>query len=236
MTTFSASLPRTRDLPWSRAILASMTAVSVLIAIVPQAAWAQTSSEASPEEQERAREVLRQKESDPSKEENLEQILNQTQQDYSLVKQGWWDIFLNVDYTYFGDARSQDALVLEQTRSGRNQPPTLQVLDFRPIDIVQDAQHTLTPRLTVDYGLLDNLSLGFALPVVAKYDNVDDVTEFDIGDVSLRLRWQPFPACLDRRAGPCWERSRRLPVPVRLRQNSVRNSPPEMASTRPAWV
>ncbi|MGB2942614.1 MAG: hypothetical protein WBB79_07300, partial [Candidatus Macondimonas sp.] len=66
--------------------------------------------------------------------------------------------------------------------------------DFRPIDVVQDAQHTLTPRLTVDYGLLDNLSLGFALPVVGKYDNVDDVTEFDIGDVSMRLRWQPFSA------------------------------------------
>lgn len=75
-----------------------------------------------PAEQQKAREALRQKESDPSKEENLEQILNKTQQDYSLVKQGWWDIFLNVDYTYFGDARSQDALILEQTRSGRNQP------------------------------------------------------------------------------------------------------------------
>ena len=55
----------------------------------------------------------------------LFQILNKTQQDYSLVKQGWWDIFLNVDYTYFGDARSQDALILEQTRGGRNQPPSL---------------------------------------------------------------------------------------------------------------
>jgi len=194
MTTFSVSLLRTRNLLWSRLVLASMSAVSFLIAIVPQATWAQTAPEASPEEQERAREVLRQKESDPSKEENLEQILNQTQQDYSLVKQGWWDIFLNVDYTYYGNARSQDALVLEQTRSGRNQAPTLQVLDFRPIDVIQDAQHTLTPRLTVDYGLLDNLSLGFALPVVGKYDNVDDVTEFDIGDVSLRLRWQPFSA------------------------------------------
>lgn len=192
MTIFSVSRLRTQNLTWHRISLASMTAVGFLIAIAPHALWAQSAPESSPEEQERAREALRQKESDPSKEENLEQILEQTQQDYSLVKQGWWDIFLNVDYTYFGDARSQDALVLEQTRGGRNQQPTLQILDFRPIDVVQDAQHTLTPRFTVDYGLLDNLSLGFALPVVAKYDNVDDVTEFDIGDVSLRLRWQPF--------------------------------------------
>lgn len=193
MTSTSASSSKSVKKPLGRLILASLTALSVVAITIP-AAWAQTAPEASPAEQEKAREALRQKESDPSKEENLEQILNKTQQDYSLVKKGWWDIFLNVDYTYFGNARSQDALVLEQTRGGRNQPPSLQILDFRPVDVVQDAQHTLTPRLTVDYGLLDNLSLGFALPVVGKYDNVDDVSEFDIGDVSMRLRWQPFRA------------------------------------------
>ena len=193
MTSTSASSLKSVKRPLGQLIFVSMTALTLVATTIP-AAWAQTAEEASPAEQEKAREALRQKESDPSKEENLEQILNKTQQDYSLVKQGWWDIFLNIDYTYFGDARSQDALILEQTRGGRNQPASLQVLDFRPIDVVQDAQHTLTPRLTVDYGLLDNLSLGFALPVVGKYDNVDDVSEFDIGDVSMRLRWQPFSA------------------------------------------
>ncbi|MDY6955860.1 MAG: hypothetical protein SVO96_03150 [Pseudomonadota bacterium] len=190
----SPAFSRLSNRPKQRTLLASMTLLGLLAAAAPSVLWAQAAGEASPEEQERAREVLRQKESDPSKEENLEQILNKTQQDYSLVKQGWWDIFLNIDYTYFGDARSQDALIIEQTRNGRNQQPTFQVVDFRPIDVVQDAQHTITPRLTVDYGVLDNLSLGFALPVVGKYDNVDDVTEFDIGDVSMRLRWQPFAA------------------------------------------
>ncbi len=194
MTTFMASALRARRLPWNRGLMASMTALGLLIAVAPQISWAQTAAETSPDEQQRAREALHQKESDPSKVENLEQILNQTQKDYSLVKHGWWDIFLNFDYSYFGKTSSQNALIFEQTRGGRNQPPTFQVVDFRPIDIVQNAEHSFTPRLTADYGVLDNLSLGFALPVVAKYDSVDSVSEFNIGDVSMRLRWQPFSA------------------------------------------
>lgn len=51
----------------------------------------------------------------------------------------------------------------------------------------------LTNSFTVQYGVLDNLTLSATLPFVAKSEIIRDTTTAGLGDISLGARWEPFP-------------------------------------------
>ncbi|MDY6943286.1 MAG: transporter [Pseudomonadota bacterium] len=148
-------------------------------------AWAEeTPAPMAEEDQDKAREVLRQKETDPDTAEYLQEILSSANTGFSLVKKGQWDAVWDLDYTFFGDAQTQTVFIIRPDDS----------LDLRLADIERDAEHTLTNRFTLDYGVLDNVSLGIRVPIVFKYDDINDVNDFGFGDLSLRARWQPWRA------------------------------------------
>ena len=128
------------------------------------------------DEQEDVRDVLAPKPEDLGVNQWLEDVFNQTERKYSLVKRGTAEWVYDVDYSYYGDEH------LDQDLSG----------EFTLGDLTQDSEHRFDHVLSIDYGILDNVSLGIRLPLVMKYDDVNDNDEINIGDIQLRLRWQPW--------------------------------------------
>ncbi len=64
---------------------------------------------------------------------------------------------------------------------------------LRNLRFEEDANHTLTNTFTVQYGLLDNLTLSASLPLVAKKELLKDKTAAGLGDINFGARWEPFP-------------------------------------------
>jgi len=128
------------------------------------------------DEQEDVRDVLAPKPEDLGVNQWLEDVFNQTERKYSLVKRGAAEWVYDVDYSYYGDEH------LDQDLRG----------EFTLGDLTQDSEHRFDHVLSMDYGILDNVSLGIRLPLVMKYDDVNDNDEINIGDIQLRLRWQPW--------------------------------------------
>ncbi|MDY6813456.1 MAG: transporter [Pseudomonadota bacterium] len=135
------------------------------------------------DEAEQAREVLRPKESDVDETELLENILDRTETEFSLPPSGSWELIWDFDYTYFDNARSDRLLTFSN-----------ETLGFTLLDIERDAEHAFINSITLDYGLTDNISAGIRVPVVFKYDSVQDEDNTDLGDIALRARWQPWPS------------------------------------------
>jgi hypothetical protein len=128
---------------------------------------------------EAAREALKQKKSDVTSEKNLEQVFEAAQKQYSLLRSGGMDMTLAGSYSYYGS----DSIDIHFNNSGS--------LDrFR---ILNNAQHSFGGSLSFDYGIWDNLTFSTTLPVVYQYDTQKDVSKAALGDVSLGLRYQPFP-------------------------------------------
>lgn len=135
------------------------------------------------DETEQAREALRPKESDVDETELLENILNRTETEFSLPPAGSWELIWDFDYTYYDNARSDRLLTFSN-----------ETLGFTLLDIERDAEHAFINSITLDYGLADNISAGIRIPVVFKYDSVQDENNTDLGDIALRARWQPWPS------------------------------------------
>jgi hypothetical protein len=127
-----------------------------------------------------ASDALKQKEGDASSKTNLEQVFSRSEKQYSLSKRGSYSGTWDIDYTYYRD--TQLDLALADSSSVLNR---LRVQD--------DAQHTLTNSFTLQYGVLDNLTLTGTLPLVAKSDSLKNTSTAGLGDVALGARWEPFP-------------------------------------------
>jgi len=54
------------------------------------------------------------------------------------------------------------------------------------------ATHTFTNSFTLDYGLLNNVTLSGRVPLVGKFDTEEELSNFSMGDVSGTVRWQPW--------------------------------------------
>ncbi|MCC1498255.1 transporter [Alcanivorax sp. 1008] len=130
------------------------------------------------EDVEDAREALQQKESDVTEESNLEEVFQAAQKQYSLLPSGEMSMNFGASYSYFRDNRIN--IAIEQG----------QITNFQ---IENDAQHSFGASLSLDYGIWDNLTLNTNLPVSYKYDTEKDVSVAALGDVSIGLRYQPFP-------------------------------------------
>ncbi|EMP6134345.1 hypothetical protein RG402_003402 [Acinetobacter baumannii] len=124
--------------------------------------------------------ALQKKEGDASQETNLQEVFTSNERQYSLIKKGVISSYYDLDYTYYRDTRIDLALDSSSTRLNR-------------LRVEEDANHTLTNSFTVQYGVLDNLTLSATLPFVAKSEIIRDTTTAGLGDISLGARWEPFP-------------------------------------------
>lgn len=124
--------------------------------------------------------ALQKKEGDASQETNLQEVFTSNERQYSLIKRGVFSAYYDLDYTYYRDTRIDLALADNSSQLNR-------------LRIEEDANHTLTNSFTVQYGILDNLTLSATVPFVAKSEIVRDTTAAGLGDISLGARWEPFP-------------------------------------------
>ncbi len=122
--------------------------------------------------------ALQKKEGDSSQETNLQEVFTSNERQYSLIKKGEISTFYDLDYTYYRDSRLdlgiQDGVV--------NQ-----------LRVEEDANHTYTNTISLQYGLRDNVTVNASIPFVAKTDNLKDASTAGLGDISLGARWEPFP-------------------------------------------
>lgn len=124
--------------------------------------------------------ALQKKEGDATQETNLQEVFTSNERQYSLIKRGIFSAYYDLDYTYYRDTRIDLALADNSSQLNR-------------LRIEEDANHTLTNSFTVQYGILDNLTLSATVPFVAKSEIVRDTTAAGLGDISLGARWEPFP-------------------------------------------
>lgn len=137
----------------------------------------------------KARDALQKQESDADTERALEQVFEAAEKNYSLLRKGGKSLNYNFDYSYYGDQRI-DLLITQDIDPATGQG--LNSSSIRNADVSPVASHTFTNAFTLDYGLLDNLTISGRLPLIAKYETEDDLTAYGLGDLSGSLRWQPF--------------------------------------------
>ncbi|ENW82064.1 hypothetical protein F909_01757 [Acinetobacter sp. ANC 3929] len=124
--------------------------------------------------------ALQKKESDATQETNLQEVFTSNERQYSLIKKGIFSSYYDLDYTYYRDSRLD--LALNDSNSSLSR-----------LRVEEDANHTLTNTFTVQYGLLDNVTLSASLPFVAKKELLKDTTTAGLGDINFGARWEPFP-------------------------------------------
>lgn len=125
---------------------------------------------------EKAREALAQQEEDKDSSRQLEEVFQAAEKNYSLQKKGSQSLNYSFDYSYTGDQRLDLAITDGSIRN---------------VDVVPSATHNFTNAFSYDYGLLDNLTVGTRLPLVVKYDTQEELSIYDVGDISFTARWQP---------------------------------------------
>lgn len=115
----------------------------------------------------------------------LKQTLTAVDKDYTLIKRGAYQLTYDANYTYIGQEKINTDLA-----SG----------NVTLFSIENDNSHTLTNTFSLDYGILNNLTGNFTLPLVSRYSETATVngTSNTWGDISFGARYQPFEAQRDR--------------------------------------
>lgn len=135
-----------------------------------------------------ARQALTKQDNDADTEKALEEVFEAAENNYSLLKRGGMALNYAFDYSYYGDQRIN--LVIEPVLdSDGNTTSRSNIINA---DVQPAATHSFTNSFTFDYGLLNNLTLSGRLPLVAKFDTEESITNFNMGDMSGTMRWQPF--------------------------------------------
>lgn len=122
---------------------------------------------ALPDEEAEAMEAIA-----PVEEEKVEEILDIIERRYVLLRREHWELEYNLTYGYL----SHYTIIPVS--------PTLAIYE-------DEKQHTFTSSISVNYGLRDNLQLGMRLPYIYKYEDVDNIRETELGDISFGLQYQP---------------------------------------------
>lgn len=175
---------------------------------------------------DQARDALAKKNDDADSAKALEEVFQAAEKSYTLLKKGERTLTYGFDYALVRDQRL--TLVPLTKTSGGTQ---IYGLAGRQ----SQSQHTFTNSFTFDYGIWDNLTFSFRLPLVAKYDTEMDTHAYSLGDVSATLRWQPWAAVRGRGRSPrCIPPSACRPATVPTRPTWTRTSPPATATT--AWA
>lgn len=156
---------------------------AVLLAVLAPSAYADQAQDLS-----KAREALTKQDDDADTEKALAEVFEAAEKNYSLIKRGGVSLNYNFDYSYYGDQRID--LVIEPNLDSEGQPTGSSTI--RNADVSPVASHTFTNSFTLDYGLFDNVTLSGRLPLVAKFDTEEELTNYSMGDISGTVRFQPF--------------------------------------------
>jgi hypothetical protein len=135
-----------------------------------------------------ARDALTKQDSDADTEKALEEVFEAAESSYSLLKQGGLGLNYSFDYSYYGDQRLN--LIIEPEVNAQGDPTGSS--NILSADVSPSASHTFTNSFSLDYGLMDNLTIGGRMPFIAKFDTEQDMTNFAMGDLSGTVRWQPW--------------------------------------------
>ncbi len=154
-------------------MMSGKVAAMAALLLAQHVAWAAESVD-------EAREALQTQEDDVTQEKNLEEVFQAAEKQYSLLPSGQMSLNFSANYSYYRDDRIDLAIDEDSGNISR----------FR---IEQDAQHSFSSSLSLDYGIWNNLTFNTRLPVSYKYDTEKDVSQAALGDVSFGLRFQPFP-------------------------------------------
>ena len=111
----------------------------------------------------------------------LKDTLTKTERQYSLLRAGRVAANYDLNYSYVG-TESIDVGFTQGTGE----------IDLFRIETTR--AHTITNTLSLDYGLLDNLTLSGTFPFVSKFTQSTEFSgvTFGIGDLTLGARYQPF--------------------------------------------
>ena len=111
----------------------------------------------------------------------LKDTLTKTERQYSLLRAGRVASNYDFNYSYAG---TQSINVGFTQGTG----------DIDLFKIETTRAHTITNTLSVDYGLMDNLTLTGTFPFVSKFTQSTEFSgvAFGIGDLQLGARYQPF--------------------------------------------
>lgn len=136
----------------------------------------------------KARDALAKQDSDADAEKALEEVFEAAENNYSLLQEGGISLNYNFDYSYFGDQRL-NLVVTPNVDSEGQQTGDSRILSA---SVSPSATHTFTNSFTLDYGLFNNVTLSGRLPLIAKFDTEEEISNFSVGDVSGTVRWQPW--------------------------------------------
>lgn len=147
-----------------------------------------------------ARDALKKQAGDVDQATLLKETLTKTERQYSLLKSGRIASNYDLNYSYIGSEAIDVGL------------DTTGAIDLFKIENTR--AHTVTNTFSVDYGLLDNITLTAAVPFVSKFTQTDSFSGIanGIGDVSFGARFQPFVQSAS--GGPTFTLTSSLSVPT----------------------
>jgi hypothetical protein len=129
----------------------------------------------------------------------LKDTLTKTERQYSLLRAGRVAANYDFNYSYVGS----EAIVVGFTQG---------VGDIDLFRIETTRAHTITNTLSMDYGLMDNLTVTGTIPFVSKFTQSTEFSgvSYGIGDLQLGARYQPFVQT----AGPTFTVTGNLSLPT----------------------
>ena len=127
-----------------------------------------------------AREALKKQAGDVDQSTLLKETLTKADRQYSLLRAGRIGSNYDLNYSYIGTESIDVGL------------DTTGAIDLFKIENTRS--HTITNSFSVDYGLLDNLTLTGTFPFVSKFTQSNEFGGIAnaLGDVTLGARYQPF--------------------------------------------
>ena len=114
----------------------------------------------------------------------LKDTLTKTDRQYSLLRAGRVAANYDLNYSYIGSESIDVGFAKDSANNS--------AIDLFKIETQR--AHTITNTLSVDYGLLDNLTLSGTFPFVSKFTQSSNYSGIatGIGDIVLGGRFQPF--------------------------------------------
>lgn len=127
-----------------------------------------------------ARDALKQQAGDVDQATLLKDTLTKTDRQYSLLRSGRTAVNYSLNYTYIGTQAIDQGL------------DTTGAIDLFKIENTRS--HTVTNSVSLDFGVLDNLTVSGTLPFVSKFTQSNEFGGIanGIGDLSFGARYQPF--------------------------------------------
>ena len=123
--------------------------------------------------------ALKQKTTDVTAAKNLDETFTASERQYSLSKQGSYSLIYDFGYSYY--ANTVLDLALDSNSSS-----------ITRLRVENNAQHAIANNFSVQYGLLNNVTLTASLPIIAKINPPTATQTAGLGDLNLGARWEPF--------------------------------------------